>query len=78
MTRPLIPLEWNSADYDAVYTHLQAVDEQPHGAAKGNHAALIHLLAQMGYGNFNKVDAINAARYLIGETQDPHAGQDWS
>lgn len=78
MARKIEPLAWNSDEYNAVYVHLQAVDEQPYGAAKGNHAALIKLLADMGYGNFNKVEAINVARFLVGESQDPHTGQDWS
>lgn len=65
----------NTPDYDLVYTHLERVLEQPIGAAKGNHAALMMVLRQMGYGNLGKVDAINLAKYLVDYPEDE---QDWS
>lgn len=78
MSKKIEPLKWGTPEYNAVYDHLQAVDEQPIGAAKGRHAALIQLLSELGYGRLNKIEAINLARYLIGESDDPHTGQDWS
>jgi len=41
----------DTPEYDLVYTHLERVLEQPIGAAKGNHAALMMVLRQMGYGS---------------------------
>lgn len=54
-------------DYDYIFAHLQRVQEQPTGAAKGNHAALIKAVADVTGEKLNKVDAINFAAYLIGE-----------
>ena len=64
--KPLPPGE----DYDYIFTHLQRVREQPIGAAKGNHAALIKAVADVTGEKLNKVDAINFASYLVGE-DDP-------
>lgn len=44
----------NTPEYDLVYTHLERVLEQPVGAAKGNHAALMMVLSQLGYGSLGK------------------------
>jgi len=54
-------------DYDYIFNHLQRVQEQPTGAAKGNHAALIKAVADVTGEKLSKVDAINFAAYLIGE-----------
>lgn len=68
-------LEPNTSEYDLVYTHLERVLEQPVGVAKGNHAALMMVLRQLGYGSLSKVDAINLAKYLVDFPEDE---QDWS
>jgi len=60
----------NTEEYDLVYTHLERVLEQPIGVAKGNHAALMMVLSQLGYGSLNKVDAINLAKYLVEFPED--------
>lgn len=65
----------NTPEYDLVYTHLERVLEQPIGAAKGNHAALMMVLRQLGYGSLGKVEAINLAKYLV---DYPEEDQDWS
>ncbi|MDL1895339.1 hypothetical protein FBQ82_03640 [Anaerolineae bacterium CFX7] len=65
----------NTDEYNLVYAHLERVLEQPIGAAKGNHAALMMGLSQLGYGNLNKVDAINPTKYLVDFPKDE---QDWS
>lgn len=62
-------------EYDLVYTHLERVPEQPVGAAKGNHAALMMVLRKLGYGSLGKVEAINLAKYLV---DYPGQDQDWS
>jgi len=65
----------NTDEYNLVYTHLERVLEQPIGAAKGNHATLMMVMRQLGYGSLNKVDAINLAKYLVDFPEDE---QDWS
>ena len=69
------PLEPSSDEYNLVYTHLERVLEQPIGTAKGDHAALIMVLRQLGYGVLGKVEAINLAKYLVDFPED---AQDWS
>lgn len=69
------PLKPNSDEYNLVYTHLERVLEQPVGVAKGNHAALIMVLRQLGYGVLGKVEAINLAKFLVDYPEEP---QDWS
>jgi len=54
-------------DYDYIFSHLQLVREQPQGAAKGNHAALIKAVADVTGEKLDKVTAINFAAYLIGD-----------
>ena len=65
----------NTPEYDLVYTHLERVLERPIGAAKGNHAELIMVLRQLGYGSLSEVEAINLAKYLV---DFPEEEQDWS